>query len=212
MVFRNLPERTRPSTQEIRGPQITAPNKALEGFLRSTKTKPSDLQQAIIRGKTFWFAVRKIPGKPLVQLLPEILPKAIRAVHWPRSMHWLPDSHFRWIRPLRGILCLLDEETIPLDLEGIPTGRETRGHAFLNPEKISIRNPDSYLKQLLDAHVISLAQVREETIAQQAQVQADELGLEVVPDEELVEEMAGLTEWPVVFADPDRSGIHRSTR
>ena len=203
LIVRGLPAGVLASQEEVRGPRVGATYEAVEGFLRSTGVARDALEQRGEGTKAAWFATREIPARTLDEVLAEILPEAVRAVRWPKSMRW-GRGNFRWVRPLRGILCILSDSArsrpVALDIEGIPCGAVTRGHPYLAPDEFTIKSVDSYESQLEDAKVILRAEDRRKCIQEGVVAAAATEGLAPILDPDLVEEIAGLVEWPVVFA------------
>ena len=201
LIVRGLPDGLPSVREEVRGPRVSAPDVAVEGFLRSTGVARDALKQRGEGTKAAWFATREIPARRLNEVLAEILPEAVRAVRWPKSMRW-GRGNFRWVRPLRRILCILSDSArsrpVALDIEGIPCGAVTRGHPYLAPDEFTIKSVDSYESQLKEVQVILRAEDRCERICRGVVAAAAAEGLEWVDDWDLIEEIAGLIEWPVV--------------
>ena len=189
------------STTE-RGPRLTAPEAAIQGFLRKHGAARETLRQE----GDFWMLDRATPAQSAVGLITATLPALLRRFPWPKSMRWGGTSAFTWIRPLRRIVCLLDGEIIPFGLatqdddgHGLQAGRDTEGHRFLSPGPLPIRNAAAYAPALHAGHVIADAAERARLIAAGIAERAAEVGATIVPDEALVMEVAGLTEWPVAL-------------
>ncbi|MGZ3216925.1 glycine--tRNA ligase subunit beta [Paracoccus sp. T5] len=190
-----------PTTREERkGPRTDAPDAALEGFLRSTGLTRDQLQARDDKKGKVWFAVIERPGRPAAQIVAEVLEAAIRNFPWPKSMRWGAGS-LRWVRPLHSILCILSDEagaeTVPLTMDGITAGNTTRGHRFMAPDAFTVTGFDDYAAKLRRARVMLDAAEREAEIRQQAENLAFARGWQIVPDEALMAEVAGLVEWPV---------------
>lgn len=190
-----------PTTREERkGPRTDAPEAALEGFLRSTGLTRDQLTARDDKKGQVWFATIEKPGRPASAIVAEVLDAAIRNFPWPKSMRWGAGS-LRWVRPLHSIICLLSDEAgatvVPLTVEGIAAGNSTRGHRFLSPDAFTVTGFDDYAAKLRRAHVILDSHEREETIRQGAENLAFARGWQIVPDDALLSEVAGLVEWPV---------------
>lgn len=190
-----------PATREERkGPRLDAPEAALQGFLRSTGLTRDQLEARDDKKGQVWFAVMTRPGRPAAEIVAEVLDATIRNFPWPRSMRWGAGS-LRWVRPLHSILCLLSDEAgatvVPLTVEGIATGNATRGHRFLSPDAVTVTVFDDYAAKLRRAHVILDHAEREGAIRQGAENLAFARGWQIVPDDALLAEVAGLVEWPV---------------
>ncbi|GHG19350.1 glycine--tRNA ligase subunit beta [Paracoccus aerius] len=153
-----------------------------------------------IKGQFVIFVLVEKPGRPAAEIVAEVLDAAIRNFPWPKSMRWGAGS-LRWVRPLHSIICLLSDESgatvVPLTVEGIAAGNSTRGHRFLSPDAFTVTGFDDYAAKLRRAHVILDSHEREETIRQGAANLAFARGWQIVPDDALLSEVAGLVEWPV---------------
>jgi glycyl-tRNA synthetase beta chain len=188
--------------EERKGPATTAPEKAIEGFLRSTGLTMDQLEVRDVKKGQAYFAVIEKPGRTAADIIAEVLEHAIRNFPWPKSMRWGAGS-LRWVRPLHSILCILEDEggaeVVPLDVDGITSGNTTKGHRFMAPAAFAVSSFDDYEAKLKRANVVLRAEERAETIWHDATNQAFALGLEVVEDKGLLAEVSGLVEWPVVL-------------
>ena len=190
-----------PTTREERkGPRTDAPEAALEGFLRSTGLTRDQLQARDDKKGQVWFATIERPRRSASEIVAEVLDSTIRNFPWPKSMRWGAGS-LRWVRPLHSIICLLTDDSgatvVPLTVEGITAGNTTRGHRFLSPDAFTVTDFDDYAAKLRRAHVILDSAEREQAIRQGAENLAFARGWEIVPDDALLSEVAGLVEWPV---------------
>ncbi len=188
--------------EERKGPRADAPEKALEGFLRSTGLTRDQLETRPTPKGDVLFAVIERPGRPAATIVAEVLDAVIRDFPWPKSMRWGAGT-LRWVRPLQSILCLLSDEggaeVVALEVGGIKAGNTTAGHRFMAPDRFAVTSFDDYAAKLKRAHVLLDAAEREAQILNDAQNQAFAAGLEVVEDRALLAEVAGLVEWPVVL-------------
>ena len=188
--------------EERKGPRTDAPEKALEGFLRSTGLTKDQLEARDDKKGQVWFATVETPGRPAAEIVTEVLEKTVRTFPWPKSMRWGAGS-LRWVRPLHSILCILTENgeaaTVALEIDGIKAGDTTEGHRFMAPDRFRVTSFDDYTAKLKRAHVILSAEGRAEHIWHDATQAAFAQGLEVVEDKGLLAEVAGLVEWPVVL-------------
>jgi glycyl-tRNA synthetase beta chain len=205
-----LPVRGRDVREEKKGPRVGAPDAAVQGFLKAAGL--TSLDQATIvsdpkKGDSYVAIIEK-PGQETVAAIAEIVPAIIRAFPWPKSMRWGKASSagasLRWVRPLHSILCTLSAETeeaevVPFEVDGIVSGNLTYGHRFHAPGAITVRRFDDYVASLEKAKVVLDADRRKEIILADAKTLAFAQGLELVEDEGLLEEVAGLVEWPVVL-------------
>jgi len=197
LIAKDLPLATEAVSEETKGPKVGAPPQALEGFLRKVGLTAEQLTER----DGVYFAVVEKPGRDTASVLAEAIPALIRAFPWPKSMRWgaasLTTESLRWVRPLSGIIALLDETVIPCEIDGITSGRTTMGHRFHHAGPVEITNPQAYVETLRAAQVIVHFSERCRLIRDGAERAAAEAGLKLVADEDLVIENAGLTEWPV---------------
>lgn len=202
LAVQNLPAATRPVREERKGPRADAPDKAIEGFLRSTGLAREDLETRPDKKGDVLFAVIERPGREAAEVVAEALEHVVRHFPWPKSMRW-GSGGLRWVRPLHSILCLLSDESgtqvVPLEIDGIRAGDRTRGHRFMAPDAFAVTGFDDYRDRLLAAKVVLDAEERAERIAHDAQQLAFSQGLEIVEDRGLLAEVAGLVEWPVTL-------------
>lgn len=195
-----LSPRSRPQREERKGPSASAPQAAIEGFLRSTGLTLDQLERrADKKGETL-FAVIERPGREAPAIVAEVLEAAIRNFPWPKSMRWGTGS-LRWVRPLHSILCILTDEAgaqiVPMEVDGIRAGNITFGHRFLAPQGFAVQSFDDYAVKLKRAYVVLDPAERAAAIWQGAQNLAFAAGMELVDDKGLLAEVAGLVEWPV---------------
>ena len=206
-----LPARQPDTREEKKGPRVGAPEAAVLGFLKSAGL--ASLDQAKIeadpKGKgEFYIAVIERAGLPTIDVLAQILPAVIRAFPWPKSMRWGRASQrsdsLRWVRPLHSIVATFGPETeeprvVPFEVDGIVAGDVTFGHRFMAPDEIRVRRFDDYVPALEKAKVVLDPARRRDIILHDAKDLAFAQGLELVEDEPLLAEVAGLVEWPVVL-------------
>jgi glycyl-tRNA synthetase beta chain len=184
-------------SEETKGPKLGAPPQAMEGFLRKTGLT----QDQLIERDGVYFAVVEKAGRQTADVLAEAIPAIIRAFPWPKSQRWGAASasteSLRWVRPLQDIVALLGDDVVPCEIDGIYSGAETMGHRFHHSGTIHIANAADYAAKLRDAHVLVHFSERCRIIRDGANAAAEAAGLNLVEDEGLVIENAGLTEWPV---------------
>ncbi|WP_118132513.1 glycine--tRNA ligase subunit beta [Oceanicella sp. SM1341] len=202
LALSDLPAMTRATREERKGPRVDAPEKALEGFLRSTGLTKDQLEARDDKKGQVWFAVIDRPGRAAEEVIAEVLEAAIRNFPWPKSMRW-GAGNLRWVRPLHSILCILTDEAgarvVPLEVEGITAGDSTEGHRFMAPGRFSVTSFEDYAAKLSAAKVMLNPQDRAEHIWSDATSQAFAQGLEIVEDKALLAEVSGLVEFPVVL-------------
>lgn len=190
------------STQSERGPRITAPEQALLGFLRKHDATKSDLQEE----KGFWVLNRQIAERSAASFLQDIVPDVLWGFTWPKSMRWGNGSAFTWVRPLRRIIAVLDGDVVPFSLargdddgHGLTSGNLSQGHRFLTPELFAVSSFEGYRDGLRERKVILEAHARREAIRKGIDGVLASQNLRIVEDEGLLDEVAGLTEWPVAM-------------
>ncbi len=197
LIARGLPMQTQAVSEEYKGPRTSAPEQALEGFLRKTGLGKDQLEDR----DGVWFATVEKPGRATADVLAESIPAIVRAFPWPKSMRWggasASTESLRWVRPLQGIVAILGEELVPFEIDGIASGFATLGHRFHHPGDITIGSAHDYVEKLRACHVIVDQEERKATIESRAKALAAEAGYALIEDAGLVAENAGLTEWPV---------------
>lgn len=185
-------------SEERKGPRVGAPDKAIEGFLRSAGvTLAQCVTQKDAKGEFYVATVRR-EGRATANVLCEIVPQVLAQMPWPKSMRWRAGP-VRWVRPLHSIVCTFDNRVVPFAFAGIASGNVTRGHRFLSPGAIEVRRFDDYEEKLAAAHVVLDPAQRREIIAHEAAQKAFALSLEPVADTPLLDELVGLAEWPIVL-------------
>ncbi|MBZ9702390.1 MULTISPECIES: glycine--tRNA ligase subunit beta [unclassified Mesorhizobium] len=208
--IRGLTARSKDIREEIKGPSTTAPEQAVQGFLR--KAGLSSVAEAHVHSDPkkgdFYVAHVSKPGRAAEEIIAGLVPDIIRNFPWPKSMRWGPASakpgSLRWVRPLQSILCTFGPETeepvvVDFEIDGIRSGNVTYGHRFHAPGEITVRRFDDYVSKLEAAKVVLDADRRKEIILADARNLAFANGLDLVEDEGLLEEVSGLVEWPVVL-------------
>ena len=197
LIARDLPLETAAVSEEFKGPRTSAPAQALDGFLRKTGLTQDQLEDR----DGVWFAVVEKPGRATAQVLAQAVPAVVRAFPWPKSMRWGAASatteSLRWVRPLQGIVAILGDALVDIEIDGIRSGCATVGHRFHHHGDITIGGAGDYAAKLRAAHVIVSHEERQAIIAQKAGEAAASMGYALVEDKGLVAENAGLTEWPV---------------
>ena len=201
-----LPERSADVEEEKKGPKVGAPEKAIAGFLRGAGL--SDISEAQIKSDPkkgdFYVSLKLIPGRATSHIIADLVPDIVRGFHWPKSMRW-GTGDLRWVRPLQRILCILDDEIVPFEIDGLQSGNETEGHRVHGRGPYTIKNVADYKETLEGAgHVRLTRDHRRALIAEEAAKVCADAGLELVEDKGLLEEVTGLAEWPsVILGDMD---------
>lgn len=201
LIARGLPLATEAVREETKGPATSAPEQALEGFLRKTGLSKDQLEVRDLKGKDTYFAVVEKPGRAVAEVLAEVIPAIIRNFPWPKSQRWgaasISTESLRWVRPLSGIVAIFGEQLVACEVGGIASGYVTLGHRFHAPGEITIGGAHDYADKLHLAHVLVNHEERQDIVRTKAREAAEAAGLVLVEDEGLVIENAGLTEWPV---------------
>jgi glycyl-tRNA synthetase beta chain len=207
---RGLTTRSKDVREEKKGPSTKAPEQAIAGFLRSAGL--DDISQAHVHSDPkkgdFYVAHIVKPGRAAEEIIAELIPEIIRDFPWPKSMRWGAASakpgSLRWVRPLQSIVCTFGPETeepvvVDFEVDGIRAGNVTYGHRFHASDAIVVRRFADYAAKLEAAKVVLDADRRKEIILSDARNLAFANGLELIEDDGLLEEVAGLVEWPVVL-------------
>ncbi len=184
--------------EERRGPRADAPEKAIQGFLRGNGLTLDQCETRESDKGTFLFALIERKGRPTAEVLADLLPEVLAAVPWPKSMRW-GAGEARWVRPLHSVLCLFAGRVIAFEVAGVRTSASTRGHRFHAPDVFEVTDLASYRAGLAAARVMLDGADRRARIAAEAERLAAAEGLRLVPDQGLLDELAGLVEWPVVL-------------
>ncbi|WP_454683703.1 glycine--tRNA ligase subunit beta [Ancylobacter moscoviensis] len=205
LAVHGLPAHQPDTHEERKGPRVGAPEAAIQGFLKAAGL--DTIEQATIESdpKKGEFYVARIHkhGRTTPEVIAEIVPEIIRAFPWPKSMRW-GSGTLRWVRPLQSILCTFGPETeepevVRFEVDELKSGDTTRGHRFLSSGEIRVRRLDDWMTKLEAAFVVADRERRKDIILADAKDLALAQGLELVEDEGLLDEIAGLVEWPVVL-------------
>jgi len=197
LVVDGLPAAQPDVREERRGPRADAPAQAIEGFLKSAGLTRDAVEERETPKGTFLFATIEKKGVATRDVLTSLLPAAIAQLPWPKSMRWASGAA-RWVRPLHGLVCLFDGEVVPLAFADVEAGRTTVGYRFLAPDPFDVSGFADYRDKLRAAKVMLDGAERRSVIEAEAQRLAAAEGLSVRPDDGLLDEVAGLVEWPVV--------------
>ena len=209
LTVHGIPARQPDLKQERKGPKMGAPDAAVQGFLKATGLKSLD-EAKIQRDPKgdFYIALIEKPGRPAIDVIAEIIPLIIRTFPWPKQMRWgersAKNGALTWVRPLHSIIATFGPETeepeiVKFDVAGIEAGQTTHGHRFMAPAEITVRRFDDYASKLEAAKVVLDPERRKNIILEDAKELAFAQGFELVEDQVLLDEVAGLVEWPVVL-------------
>jgi glycyl-tRNA synthetase beta chain len=196
-VVDGLPARSPDLREEKKGPRVDAPDAAIKGFLKSAGLASIDqAEQRDDKKGAYYVATIEKRGRAAAEVVAEIVPDIVKSFPWPKSMRWA-SGKLRWVRPLHSILCLLGGKVVEFEIDGIKSGKKTRGHRFMAPESFAVKDFADYQKKLREAKVVLDGGERAKIILDGGRVLAKKDKLTLVEDEGLLAENAGLTEWPV---------------
>jgi len=200
LVVEGLPAATPDREEEVKGPRANAPEQALEGFLRKTGLTKDQL----VERDGVFFAVLSSKGQATAALIPEMVDQIVRGFPWPKSMRW-GSGTLRWVRPLKRIVALFDGHVVPFEIDGIVSGALTEGHRFLGCGRpFAVKDFADYRAKLESDFVLLDAADRRLKILEAAQKVCADRGLALVDDDGLLDEVAGLAEWPTpILGDMD---------
>lgn len=209
LTVHGIPQRQPDLKQERKGPKVGAPDAAVQGFLKAAGLKSLD-EAKIQRDPKgdFYIALLEKEGRPAIDVIAEIIPLIIRTFPWPKQMRWgersAKNGALTWVRPLHSIIATFGPETeepeiVTFDIAGIKAGQTTHGHRFMAPGEITVRRFDDYVSKLEAAKVVLDPERRKNIILEDAKELAFAQGFELVEDQVLLDEVAGLVEWPVVL-------------
>jgi glycyl-tRNA synthetase beta chain len=183
---------------EFKGPSVSAPKQAIEGFCKGHNVGPEDLSQKLVKNQNFYFHTKTLKEQKTSDLLIDILPSAIKEYVWPKSMYW-GDYDLQSVRPLKNILCLFDGKVLQFKFGHLTANDITGGHRFIGKQNLKIRNFAEYQHILKENYVILSRAQRKNEIKSQMEKISTEYNLKLKEDERLLEEVAGLVEYPVVL-------------
>ncbi|MDU2685997.1 glycine--tRNA ligase subunit beta [Paraclostridium sordellii] len=205
VVVDNICERQEDLEEEVKGPAkkiaVDADGnftKPLLGFMKSKGIKEQDLYFKQVGKEEYAFGKIKQEGKLTSEVLKTVLPEAIKSMTFPKAMRW-GGKNMRFIRPIRWMVCILNDSVLDIELEGIVSGNVTKGHRFLGESEFEVNTLDEYLAKLKENFVILNQDERKSIIKEQCEEVAKSLGGEIELDEELLEEVTHLVEYPTAF-------------
>ncbi len=202
LVAEGLPASQSDRHEERKGPRVGSPDQAIEGFLRSTGLTRDQLTEK----DGVYFAHLHKAGRPTAEIVAEMVDAIVRNFPWPKSMTWGRGT-LKWVRPLKRILCVFDGEVVPFQIDGIDSGDASEGHRFMgDAQPFWARNYDEYADELAAHFVVLDPEERKERIMDAARTLCFARNFELVEDEGLLDEVAGLAEWPTPILgdmDPD---------
>ena len=192
LVAEDLPAAQSDRSEERKGPRVGAPEAAVEGFLRSTGLT----RDKLVERDGVYFATLASKARPTPAIVAEMAQDIVRNFPWPKSMTW-GSGTLRWVRPLKRIVCLFDGEVVPFSIDGVESGDTTEGHRFMGSGRpFKVKDFDSYEGKLAAHFVVLDPQDRKDRIEQASRTLAFARNLEFIEDDGLLDEVAGLAEWP----------------
>ena len=200
LVVEGLPLAQADRDEELKGPRVGAPGQAIEGFLRKTGLS----RDSLVQRDGLWFGRIQSAGRPATEIIAELVEQTVRSFPWPKSMTW-GHGRLRWVRPLQRILCVFDRQVVPISFEGLTASDLSQGHRFMGSGQVfRARDFDEYREALAGHFVVLDVEERKARILEGARTLCFARNLELVEDDGLLEEVAGLAEWPTpVLGDMD---------
>lgn len=200
LAVEDVPAHSPAVSEERKGPRVGAPEPAVQGFLKAAGLASLADAEIVKDEKKGDYYVARIerPGRAAAAIAAEVIAGVLARFPWPKSMRW-GSGPFQWVRPLHSIVCLIDGTIVPLEVAGITASNATRGHRFHGNELFEVLDFEDYANKLAGHAVMLNAAERAEEIQEQAEALAKKAKLELIADEGLLAENAGLTEWPVVL-------------
>jgi len=205
LLVHGLAEKQRDLEEKVKGPSQKAafdsegkPTKAALGFARGQGVDVKNLMLKNTPAGTYVFAAKRSLGQQAREVLPEILHTVVGKLYFPKPMRW-GDKDMRFARPIRWIVALFGTDILPFEIEGIKADRYTRSHRFLGPGAVKLASPDEYVSKLKENYVIVDQEERKKIIWAQVQELAAKNGGHVEYDQELLEEVTQLLEYPTAL-------------
>ncbi|MFA5120509.1 glycine--tRNA ligase subunit beta [Zavarzinia sp.] len=195
--------------EERRGPRVGAPDAAIAGFCTSAGVTREALSVQETPKGAFYIATIERKGRPTTEVVAEILADVLWNFPWPKSMRWGAEpsgfsSKMNWVRPIHSVIALFGGQVVPFQIarnddtgHDITAGRSTAGHRFMGKGTFEVADFADYKEKLREHYVVLDAEERKAIIAKDSAILAEQAGLDVAPDPDLLDEVAGLVEWPV---------------
>ncbi|MBT5428610.1 MAG: glycine--tRNA ligase subunit beta, partial [Rhodospirillaceae bacterium] len=191
-------EKTEGFTEERRGPKTDAPEKAVRGFLGSVGLTINEIEKRQTDKGEFLYAVIHVSGQDALDLLPPLVEQAIKKISWPKSMRWANHT-VRWVRPISNILCIFNNNILPIKFGPFESCDFTISHRMLGSKKVKIRDLQDYKRVMKEDNVLIDRKERRDKIIENATTLLEQEDLRLVSDDNLLEEVLGLVEMPVVL-------------
>ncbi|HYO11755.1 MAG TPA: glycine--tRNA ligase subunit beta [Thermoanaerobaculia bacterium] len=205
LILAGLPEREPDREEQVMGPPVRAayaadgsPTQALLGFAKRTGLEPDQLSKVQTEKGEYLAATKKIAGRPTGEVLAEIVPRILAGISWAKTMRW-GSGEGPWVRPVHGVISLLDGQVVPFELLGVAAGDETVGHPILSPEPFRISGVEGYKSQLAGRSIEVSPAERRRILLDAMSARAGELGGRLTEDTELLHKLAAICEIPGVM-------------
>ncbi|HEX5720286.1 MAG TPA: glycine--tRNA ligase subunit beta [Thermoanaerobaculia bacterium] len=205
LILNGVPDREPDREEQVLGPPVSAafapdgsPRPALAGFAKKVGLEPDQISRVKTDKGEYLAAVKKTEGRPSKEVLAEIVPRILAGISWAKTMRW-GSGEGPWVRPVHGIISLLDGEVVPFDLFGIPAGDQTVGHPTLTPEPFRVRGVEEYRKELAARSLEVRPAERHRILLETMRSRAEALGGRLVEDGPLLDKLAALCEVPGVM-------------
>lgn len=200
-----MPRREPDRDEQVMGPPVRAafagdgtPTPALLGFARRCGVEPGELLRVATDKGEYLAAARRTTGRPAGEVLSELVPRVLAGISWPKTMRW-GAGEGPWVRPVHGLVSLLDGEVVPFELFGIAAGDQTAGHPILSPRPLRVRGGADYRRKLASRHIEVDPKRRRATLDAAMHARAEALGGRLVDDAPLLDKLAALCEIPGVL-------------
>jgi len=205
IIIRGLDEREPDREEQLLGPPARvafgpdgAPTKAALGFANRCGVEPEALERVDTAKGEYLAATKHTKGRSTAEVLAEIVPNIVAALHWAKSMRW-GSGEGPWVRPVHGILALYEGEVVPFELFGVASGNTSVGHPVLSPEEFPVADGVGYQEALRERGVVMSAPARAETLLREMRQRAEAAGGRLVEDPELLHKLAAICEIPGVL-------------
>ena len=205
LILSGLPEREPDREEQVMGPPVRAafaadgsPTPALLGFAKRTGLAPEELSRVKTDKGEYLAAAKKIEGRPTGEVLAEIVPRMLAAISWAKTMRW-GSGEGPWVRPVHGVVSLLDGDVVPFDFFGIAAGDETAGHPILSPAPLRVAGAEDYKRRLGERQVETRPAERLRVLHETMRGRAKALGGRLVEDPALLDKLTAICEIPGVL-------------
>ena len=200
-----VPPREPDREEQVMGPPVRAayagdgsPTPALLGFARRCGVEPEQLLRVVTEKGEYLAATKRTAGRPAATVLAELVPRILTGISWPKTMRWGAGDG-PWVRPVHGLVSLLDGEVVPFELFGVAADDQTAGHPILSPRPLKVRGAADYRRKLASRHIEVDPKRRRAALAAAMHERAAALGGRLVEDEPLLDKLAALCEIPGVL-------------